>query len=298
MTTTQPSVRRPALALLLWAWYTLLAFVVASPFFAWFARETAAAPETDALLDGLQFGTLFELLQASPGSFGDVSAALAVALGLALLSNALLGGGLFALLAGPASEGRLLARFFEAAGRFFLRSLGLIVLSAVAGLTVGGAVAALGGAVLTPLLSGAGERGNVAQAAIVLLLIAAVAAFFLLALDYARVWMVQREAHGVFRTWLRGASFVIRHPVRAATPGVVYGLAILVVLALAGWVAAATGSRTWGAIAIVLLAQQALLYARVLLRVGLVAAEGARGRELEARAPSVPAPAAPAGPPA
>lgn len=300
-TTPDRSVRRPALALVIWAWYTLLALVVASPFFVWLARETAAAPETDALLDGLQFGTLFELLQASNGAVAGVSGALTAALGLALLSNAFLGGGLFALVAGPQGEGRLLARFFDAAGRFFLRSLGLVALS-IAGLVVtGGAVAAVAGAVLEPLLSGADGRGPMAQSAVVLLLVAAVAAYFLLALDYARVWMVRRDAHGVFRTWLRGAWFVLRHPVTAAVPGVVYGLAILVVLALAGWLSAATGSRTWGAIAMVVLAQQALLYARVLLRVWMVGAEGralgqdtavADGQYPVASAPSAPAPSA------
>lgn len=300
-TTPRTSVRRPALALLLWAWYSLIALVVASPFFAWIAAETSAAPETDGLLDGIRFGPLFEMLQASRASLAGVSGALAVALGLALLSNAFLGGGLFALLAGPAGEGRLLARFFEAAGRFFLRSLGLVVLSVVVAFAVGGAVVAGGSAALGALLARAGERGDAAQAAIVLLLLAAVAACLLLALDYARVWMVWHDAPGVVRTWLRGAGFVLRHPVRAATPGIVYGLAIAGALVLATWVATATGSRTWGAIAGVLLAQQALLYLRVLLRVGMVAAEGragARAWGLGAREVEAPPAHEPAMPPA
>lgn len=274
MTTTPPTaVRRPALALLLWTWYSLLALVVASPLFVWLARETAAAPETDVLLDGIRFGALFEMLQASHGSIGGVSGALTMATGLALLSNAFLGGGLFALLVVP-GEGRLLPRFFEAAGRYFLRSLGLLVLSLAVAVAVGGAVAAGSSVVLQALLARAGERGDVAQTAIVLLLLAAVAAYALLAFDYARVWMVRHDARGVIRTWLRGAWFVIRHPLLAAGPGVAYGLGIAAALVLGTWVAAAAGGRTWGAIAGVLVAQQALLYVRVLLRVGMVGAEG------------------------
>lgn len=278
MTTTHPSVRRPALALLLWAWYTLLALVVAFPFFGWLTLATAGAPETDPLLDGLHFGTLVEILQASAGRAGGVSSALTAALGLALLSNAFLGGGLFALLAGPAREGRLLARFFEAAGRFFLRSLGLVVVSGVGLVLVGGAAAALAGAALEPFLSGADGRGPVAQSAIVLLLVAGVAAYFLLVLDYARVWMVRHDASGVVRTWLRGAWFVLRHPVAAATPGVVFGLGILATVGMGAWVAGAVGGRTWGTILGVLLAQQALVYGRALLRVHMVGAEGRAAR--------------------
>ncbi|MBP7569323.1 MAG: hypothetical protein KBA95_04620 [Acidobacteria bacterium] len=294
MTTPPDSPRRAAIALLLWAWHTVLALVVAFPFFTWMSRETGVAPGTDPLLDGIQFGTLFELLQDSAGSLRGVPAALISAIGLALLSNALLGGGLFALAAGrAAAEGRLLARFFEAAGRFFLRSVGLIALSAVAVLAVGGTAAALAGAVLEPILARAGEPGDVAQAALTMALVACVAAYFVLALDYARVWMVRHDARGVVRTWLRGAWFVLRHPAKAAMPGVVYGLGIAAALALGAWIGGAPGGRTWVVIAGVLAAQQALLYLRVLLRVNMVVAEGraAAGWEPEPDAAPAPAPA-------
>jgi hypothetical protein len=292
---TLDSPRRLALALLLWAWHTVLALVAASPFFSWMSRETSVAPGTDPLLDGVQSGTVFELLQASGGSLGGVSAALTAAIGLALLSNALLGGGLFALAAGREGvEGRLLGRFFEAAGRFFLRSIGLIGLSLVAALVVGGVVAAIAGAVLEPLLAAAGEPGEVAQAVLSMALLACVAAYFVLALDYARVWMVRHDAPGVARTWLRGAGFVLRHPVKAAIPGVVYGLGIAAALALGAWVGSAMGGRTWGAIAGVLAAQQALLYVRVLLRVNMVAAEGRATAGWEPQTTATPVQALPA----
>ena len=296
-TTSRTSVPRAALALLLWAWYTALALVVASPYFAWLSAATGVAPETDVLLDGVQFGALFELLQASDGAFGLLTAAMAVAAALALLSNAFLSGGLFAVAVAP-GEGHVLAGFFQAAGRFFFRSLGLLVLSLVAAIAVGGIVAAGGAAVLGALLP-EGERADAAQAAFVMLLLGVAAAYFLLALDYARVWMVRHDAPGAIRTWLRGAWFVLRHPVKAAAPGVVFGLGIVATLALGAWVAGAAGSRTWGVIVGVLLAQQALLYLRVLLRVWMVAAEGnvgARGWGLGASAPSAPAPAAPPAP--
>jgi len=273
MTTTTPGrLRRPALALLLWAWYTAIALLAASPFFAWLARDTGTAPETDALLNGLQFGTFFELLQASRGSFGGVTAALTATLALAALSNAFLGGGLFASVAAP-GEGRLLARFFEAAGRYFFRSLGLLLATAVLGAIVAGLVAAGASALLGVLLAQAGERGSVARTAILLVLVGAVAAFFLLALDYARVWMVSRDAKGFVRTWLRGAGFVLRHPLKAVVPGLVFGVAIAATLALAAWVPWPLGGATWGAILTVLLVQQALLYLRVLLRVGMAGME-------------------------
>ncbi|HSK09593.1 MAG TPA: hypothetical protein VK911_08450 [Vicinamibacterales bacterium] len=262
--------RRPGLVFLLWAWYTALALVAAVPYRAWLAGITGAAPETDVLLEGVQVGTLVELLQASDSAFPWLPAILAGLVGLALLSNAFLSGGLFQVMVVPGPD-RLLPGFFQAAGHFFFRSLGLLAITAALLLVAAAGAAALGA--LLGAVAGNNEAVGAAAALIVLLLLAGVAAFLLLALDYSRVRLVTGDRIGVVRTWLDGARFVAAHPLRAVTPGVLYGAAIAGTLVLAAWATAARAPHAWAAILAVIVLQQARLLVRVLLRVGLVAAE-------------------------
>jgi hypothetical protein len=102
----------------------------------------------------------------------------------------------------------------------------------------------------------------------------AVAALFLLALDYARIRVARDDSRSMLKAYASGLGFVLR---RLFT---VYGIAILFVAALAAlagiylaYETNAPAAGTWTAIAVLFVIQQAVVLGRVFLRVALVGAE-------------------------
>ena len=267
------ALRRPGLVLLLWAWHTALALVVTLPFWSRLRAATATSPETDALMGGLQLGTLLELLQQH-GAVVPALVATALALaGVALLSNAFLAGGILEVLVTSADERPLLHRFFRGAGHFFFRSLRLLAVTLVVFAVLAGLAAAGLSAALRPLTSGGWEPGSLLSGAVVLAAVAAIGGACLLTLDYARVVLVIGDRRKMIATWFRAARFVLAHPLVTGIIGVVFGGLVLATLALGAWAGSRIGGLGWGAIATALVVQQALVFARVAARVAQLAAE-------------------------
>ncbi|RPJ75091.1 MAG: hypothetical protein EHM24_04905 [Acidobacteria bacterium] len=281
--------RRPGLVLLLWAWHTVLALVVTLPAWAGIRTASEMLPETDVLLRGVQLGTLIELLQRDAGVVPMLLATVAALVGVSLLSNAFLAGGMLeVLLAGD--DRRLLHRFFRGAGHFFFRSLALLAIAALFVVVVGGLAAAALSAALRPLAAGGSEAGGFLSGVLTLGVLALVAGVFMLALDYARVVLVIGDRRGAVRTWFRALRFVLVHPVATGAIGILFAILVLTTLWLAAWLPLQLGATEWRAILTAVAVQQLLILARIGVRVSQIAAQ-AHLYELATPTP-VPEPAA------
>ncbi len=266
------AMRRPGLVLLLWAWHTVLALVVTLPAWSRIRAGSELLPETDVLLRGVQVGTLIELLQREAAVLPVLAATILGLVGVSVLSNAFLAGGMLeVLLAGD--DRRLLHRFFRGAGHFFFRSLGLLAIAALFVAVVAGLAAAALSAALRPLTAGGSEAGGFVAGLVTLGVLALLAGVFLLALDYARVVLVTGDRPGAVRTWFLALRFVLVHPIATAGIGVLFAILVLASLALAAWLPLQLGAIQWWAIVTAAALQQLLVLARVGVRVSQLAAQ-------------------------
>jgi hypothetical protein len=264
--------RRPGLVALLWAWNLVLAGLAALPFWAWIYSATGVSPETDRLLDGLNIGVLVHLVVGYPAAGPVMASAAAVGLA-ALVSGAFLSGGLLEVLMGSGDDRSLLHRFFRGAGHFFGRFFRLLVIAGLTIVPVTAAVAALLAAATGPLTDGASESaafwaGLGMPAGVCLTL-----AFFLLALDYARVMTVASGSRGMFRTWFRALGFTIRHLPGIATIGLLAGVGVVLALWAAVSFDTAYSARAWVVVLGAIAVHQAAAVVRTAVRVGQVAAQ-------------------------
>lgn len=266
------ALRRPGLVLLLWAWHTILALVVTLPAWAGIRTASEMLPETDVLLRGVQLGTLIELLQRDAAVVPMLLATVAALVGVSLLSNAFLAGGMLeVLLAGD--DRRLLHRFFRGAGHFFFRSLALLAIAAFFVTVVGGLAAAALSAALRPLAAGGSEAGGFLSGVLTLGVLALVAGVFMLALDYARLVLVIGDRRGAVRTWFRALRFVLVHPIATGGVGIVFAGLVLATLTLAAWLPLQLDATQWWAILTAVAVQQLLVLTRVGVRVSQLAAQ-------------------------
>jgi len=276
--------RRPGLVLLVWAWYTTLALVVTLPAWSRLRAATAARPETDVLLHGLQLGTLIELLQQETAVVPTLVATVMALACVALLSNAFVSGGILeVLLAGD--EHPLLHRFFRGAGHFLSRSLRLLVLACVTAFVVCGLVTFGMVTALRPLANGS-ERGLVLSNLLLAVLVGFAAGVVFLALDYARVVLVREDGRGMLRAWLRGLRFVLVHPLATGVVGFGFFGLVLVLAALGAWLPTLIGAASWPAILTAAVIQQVCVGAWIALRIAQLAAQA----DLYDLATPVPAP--------
>ena len=273
----------PQLVVLLWLVNLLLALLAALPLATRFFAVLPVAPDGDRGLAGISFGLLHDLL-AEQGALGIAWAAGLGAVGvLALALNALLAGGVLECLG--STPGRFFERFARGAGRTFGRflRLGLVAgpLAVALGVTVAVAVGALGGT----LEAAAWEPAELVARAAGALLGGLVLILGLVALDLTRIEVARADPPRVVRLFFRRLGAVLRRPGRplglwlcnAALLAPVLGLYLLI----RGWLP----GRSILGLAVLLVMQQAVIAARVLLRVSLWVAE----RELaERRWPLVP----------
>ncbi|MFO7694555.1 MAG: hypothetical protein R6V57_15830 [Vicinamibacterales bacterium] len=269
------ALRNPKLVWLLWAWYGLLALVPALPAWTWWNGVLGSSPEAASVLTRFDLGVFLDLA-GSPGvnGLGLLAGAAAAAAGIALVSSAFAFGGILEVF-GSADEPRsFMHRFFRGGGHFFWRFFRLALIASVCLVLATGAVSAFMTGVTAPIGESEWEPAGYLLGVANLAAVLAVAALFLLALDYARIRVSRDDSRGMLKAYASGLGFVLRRLVSA------YGIAIPFIAALAALVVLylayetnAPAAGSWGAIALLFLVQQIVVIGRVFLRVGLAGAE-------------------------
>jgi hypothetical protein len=264
--------RLPGPAVLLWLVNLLLAAIVVAPFWLRLNGVLAGAPGGDRLLDGSSFGLLADLAREYGGLLGPLVLNVLPLFGVMLLVNALAAGGVLEVLIGG-RPGGWLERFGGGALRLFGRFLRVEVLAGVVMAIATGAILGVTAAATRNVAESEWEPatlvGWLAGLAVAGLALLAV----LLALDLARVRIVREGRRRVMRAFFGSLWLVFRHPL--ATVGLWLSVAALfgVVLALYFAVRALVPAVTWPGIALMVVAQQVVVLARAVLRVGLYSAE-------------------------
>lgn len=266
------SLRQPRLALTLWLVNLALAAVAAIPAWIRWSDVLDRAPEADPLRFGLRFGILVDLLEAHRSGFGVLAPLVLTLSMLALLVNALTTGGTLEVLLIDDSR-PFLHRFGRGAGRFFWRFLRAGALAGVVLLVLVGLLAGLGVAVARGLEDSAFEPMPQVLLVVRLALVLVVVVAVLVALDVARIRLVREDGRRVARAFASGLWLVARHPLAAASPWT--GNALLLALVTAAYLGLRQVLRgdDWAGIALVAVAQQAVMLARAGLRVALFGSE-------------------------
>jgi hypothetical protein len=164
-------------------------------------------------------------------------------------------------------------RFFRGAGRFFLRNLVMLVLTAIGLLLLPAALYLLFGYMVKPLEGTTSEA--LAWLRVLLPPIAGGlgAVFFLLVFDYACIRLVCERSHRPFSSWFSALAFVGRRfPSTLALwvlPGLLAAAALLLYFGYSHAVPGVTGGR----ILALVIVQQLVVLVRAVVRAATVAAE-------------------------
>jgi hypothetical protein len=173
----------------------------------------------------------------------------------------------------PVRQRSTMHRFFRGAGRFFLRNLVMLVLSAVGLLLLPTALYLLFGFVVKPLEDTTSEA--LAWVRMLLPIIAGGlgAVFFLLVFDYACIRLVCERSHRPFATWFSALAFVGRHFASTLAlwvlPGLIAAAALLVYFGYSHAIPPFTAAR----ILFLVIVQQLVVLVRAVVRAATVAAE-------------------------
>jgi hypothetical protein len=267
--------RHLKVAWLLWAWYGLLALVPVVPAWTWWNGVLGSSPEAASILKRFDIGVLLDVVAGKGiNGIGLLTGAAAAAGAIAAVSSAFAFGGVLEVLGSDDDRRPFMHRFFRGGGHFFWRFFRLAVMAGVCLVLATGAVSALMAGVTKPIGESEWEPGWYLGSVTSLAVILFVGAFFLIALDYARIRVARDDSRSMLKAYVAGMGFVLR---RMLT---VYGIAAaILVLQLAlvvGYLAYETNAPaagTWGAIAALFLVQQAIVFGRVTLRVALIGAE-------------------------
>lgn len=288
------ALRHPKLLWLLWAWFSLLALVPALPAWTWWNGALGASPEAASVLSRFDMGVLTDVTAGKGiNGIGLLTGTAAAAGIIALVSSAFAFGGIIEVLGSGDDSRSFMHRFFRGGGHFFWRYFRLAIMAAVCAVLATGAVSALMTALMKPLRESEWEPGfylgSMATTGAVLL----VAAFFMLALDYARIRVARDDSRSMLRAYVAGVGFVLRR--MPAVYGILIAFLLLEVVLVAAYLAYETNTPaagTWGALAALFIVQQAVVFGRVAVRVALVGGE--RHYHLAALPPRVPVVASPA----
>ena len=216
--------RHPRLVCLLWAWYGLLALVPALPAWRWWNGVLGPSPEAASVLTRFDLGVFLDLAstQGVNGLGLLAGAAMAVA-AIALVSSAFAFGGILEVFGSEGEPRTFMHRFFRGGGHFFWRYLRLALIAGVCLVLATGAVSALMTGATAPLRESEWEPAGYLLGMANLAVLLAVAALFLLALDYARIRVSRDDARSMLKAYASGLGFVLRrlvsrvrhrHPVR------------------------------------------------------------------------------------
>ena len=271
----QAAVRHPRLVWLVWAWYGLLALVPAFPAWTWWSAALGSSPEAASVLKRFDLGVFLDVTSGKgiDGLGLLTSAAVAAAL-VALVSSAFAFGGVLEVVGSGDDRRPFMHRFFRGGGRFFWRFFRLAIIAGICLVLATGAVSALMAAAIAPMSESEWEPaaylGGVASIAVFLV----VAAFFLLALDYARIRVARDDSRSTLKAYASGLGFVLRRLFTVF--GIAFAILIFEAALVLGYIAyesRAPAAGTWGAITALVVVQQIAVVGRVFLRVALVGAE-------------------------
>jgi hypothetical protein len=267
--------RHPKLVWLLFAWHGLLALVPTLPAWSWCNGVLGASPEAASALKRFDMGIFLDLTAGKGINGLGLLTGAAVAVGaIALLSSAFAFGGILEVLAARDDRRPFMHRFFRGGGHFFWRFLRLAAIAGVCLALATGIVSGLQTVAISAASNSEWEPSAYLAGAAGVAVLLVVAAFFLLALDYARIRVSRDDSRSMLKSYFSGLAFVARR-LRAAYGIAVAILAIEVVLVLAyvAYEANTPAAGTWAAIASLVLIQQVVVSGRVFLRVALVGAE-------------------------
>ena len=205
------AVRHPKLVWLLWAWYGLLALVPALPAWSWWNGVLGSSPEAASVLKRFDLGVFLDLTAGKGiNGIGLLTGAAAAAGFVALVSSAFAFGGILEVFGTEDDQRSFMHRFFRGGGHFFWRFFRLAIMAGVCLVLATGAMSALMAAATAPMGKSewepAGYLGGVATMVVVL----AVAALFLLALDYARIRVARDDSRSMLKAYASGLGFVLR----------------------------------------------------------------------------------------
>jgi hypothetical protein len=269
------AVRHPRLVWLLWGWYGLLALVPAVPAWTWWNGVLGSSPEGAAVLKRFDLGVFLDLTAGKGiNGFGLLTGAAAAVALVAFVSSAFAFGGILEVFDSDEDRRSFMHRFFRGGGHFFWRFFRLAIMAGVCLVLATGAVSALMAAVTAPMSKSEWEPAGYLGGIATMVVVGAVAALFLLALDYARIRVARDDSRRMLKAYASGLGFVLRRLIT------VYGIAVAIVLLVVALVLCyvayetnAPAAGTWAAIAVLFVIQQTVVLGRVFLRVALVGAE-------------------------
>jgi hypothetical protein len=266
------AVREPRLALTLWLLNLGLAAVAGIPAWLRWRDILDRAPETDPLRSGLRFEILADLLQGDRIGLGVLRPLVLALVIVALLVNALTTGGTLEVLL-THDRRPFLHRFGRGAGRFFPRFLGAGALAGVVLVALAGLLAGLVSVVGRRFEGSAFEPMPLVLLLVRLALVLVVVVGVLVALDVARIRLVREDGRRVWSALVSGLRLVLRHPLAAG--GLWLGNALLLAAVAAAYLGLCqvVHADGWAGIALLAVAQQAVMLTRAGLRVALFGSE-------------------------
>jgi hypothetical protein len=269
------ALRHPKLVCLIWVWHGLLALVPAFPAWTWWNGVLGSSPEAASVLKRFDLGVFLDLTAGKGiNGLGLLAGAAVAAAFVAFVSSAFTFGGILEVFGSDDDRRPFMHRFFRGGGHFFWRFFRLALIAGVGLALAIGAVSAVMTGITTPMIDSEWEPGRYVAALASIAVALAAAAYFLFALDYARIRVARDDSRSMLKAYASGLGFVMR---RLFT---VYGIAVAILIAETALVLAyvayetnASAAGTWAAIAVLFIIQQAVVFGRVFLRVALVGAE-------------------------
>jgi hypothetical protein len=278
------------LVILVWILFLAASLLAAVPAWRWWNATLSLAPEGDRLLDGLNAPLLRELVHYDQSSTYAIAFAPFSAFVLAMLVlNPAIAGGLLSVLFASVEPSANAAdsvdsahlhdkrpvswRFFEAGARCYWVFLRLMLWAGV----FGALLTVLFMSVLLPIMSYVSEA-NWEQAWLFMgLLFPATLAFVFwltsLLLDIARVRALRTRERRALRVIAGSLRFMWRHLGATLAVGVAFALLTALTFAVYFTVSSAVTPKSWLAILLMIVWQQALSLTRTGLRVSMLAAE-------------------------
>jgi hypothetical protein len=280
---------RTAVRLAVLAWLVTVAVTLVSvwPAWRWWSAVLEYAPRGDTMAQRFDFVVFKEIVQFDRGSAsGMTAAALAAGTVLALLLNPFLSGGVLGVLASP-NEG-IAPRFFASGAQLYGRFVRALVYVGIPAAIAIGLVAAAGQASVDLAADRGLERAAIVLAVVWIVAAIAVAGFFTAVLDLARLSVLLRDSREVLAAVLSALGFAVRQLGALLRLGVVFAIWWLALFAGVIGLRAVLPSDGWVWLLIAILLQQGASYARMRLRVAVMASELAlaRGRSVAAAAAS------------